>query len=323
MIEIKQDFIPAGMRHRPMTYPSSSLYKKTMQAKYITIHNAYWSKDAKALHEYLKSQRCADRPASWHFSIDEKECYQALPLNESGWHSGDNLGPGNTTTIGIEICDYAMLQSPQNKPLFWQACDHAARLCAWLIKEVPSLRPFPECMKQHYDWSGKNCPSWIRAEQGDWQKFVTMVSGYLRGEEKPALKHRVIVGSFTSLENAETMQRQLQLAAPTLLPFIVYNKAGERLLYRVVAAEHDRLDHAEVLADSLKRKGFNNFIISSDDFNDLEMPPELPPPDYDPPDDPGEYEKPPAENEIPSGLLEILKALFDWLKKFFEGKEGQ
>ena len=77
-----------------MTNPASSLYRKKAVHKWITIHNAYspnWK--AKQLHEYVKSISCSNRPASWHFSIDETECYQALPLNESGWHSGDNLGP--------------------------------------------------------------------------------------------------------------------------------------------------------------------------------------------------------------------------------------
>lgn len=182
-MKIIQDYIPAGRRNRPMTNPASSLYKKTMQAKYITIHEAWSTANAKALHSYVKSQRAADRPASWHFSIDEKDCYQALPLTESGWHAGDNLGPGNTTTIGIEICDYGMRRD-NNWNLFWQAVDHAARLCVHLIKEIPSLHPYPQCLKQHNDWSGKNCPALIR-NGGHWQKFVDLVGAYLREPESP------------------------------------------------------------------------------------------------------------------------------------------
>ncbi len=178
------DYIRQGMRHRPMTNPASSLYKKVMKAKYITIHAA-GTKGAKAkgLHNYVKSQRAADRPASWHYSIDEKECYQALPLSESGWHAGDNLGPGNTTTIGIEICDYAAYDG--NMKLFNEAVDHAARLCAWLIKEVDSLKPYPDCLRlrQHWDWSGKNCPFWIRRETGAWEAFIALVGKYLKEEE--------------------------------------------------------------------------------------------------------------------------------------------
>ena len=162
-----------------MTYPTSSLYQKTMQPRYITIHNAYSRAHAKALHDYVKSTGAASRPASWHFSIDEKECYQALPTNEAGWHAGDSLGPGNTTSIGIEICDYAMLSAPKNEPLFMQAVDHAAQLCAYLINTERTLQPYPACLKQHFDWSGKNCPSWIRGQANGWRNFVTLVGEYL------------------------------------------------------------------------------------------------------------------------------------------------
>jgi N-acetylmuramoyl-L-alanine amidase len=157
-----------------------------MTPKWITINNAYstnWS--AKQLHEYVKSVSCANRPASWHFSVDEKEVYQALPLNESGWHAGDNMGPGNTQSIGIEICDYAMLRTPKNELLFWQGVDHTAKLCAHLIKTVPSLYKFPACLKQHYDWSGKNCPSFIRAKAGGWAEFVSMVKKHIDGVVDP------------------------------------------------------------------------------------------------------------------------------------------
>ena len=215
-MKITQDFILSGRKNRPMTNPASSLYNKKAVHKWITIHNAYspgWG--AKRLHEYVKSVACANRPASWHFSIDEKEVYQALPLDESGWHAGDyksvaNPGKGNTQSIGIEICDYAMIQKPPDEALFWQGVDHAARLCAHLIKTVPTLLTFPECLKQHNHWSGKNCPSFIRAKQGGWQEFIDMVGVHLN--EKPPVSntwYRVIVGSYRDKENADMMVRKL------------------------------------------------------------------------------------------------------------------
>ena len=182
-MKIIQDYIKAGKRNRPMTYPSSSLYNKAMVPNYITIHNAYSRANAKQLHEYVKSDSAASRPASWHFSIDEKDIYQALPLNESGWHSGDGMGKGNLTTIGIEICDYAMLLNPKNEPLFLQAVDLTAQLCAHLIKTVPTLAKYPDCLKQHYDWSGKNCPSWMRNKKDGWKDFVALVGKYLNIEQ--------------------------------------------------------------------------------------------------------------------------------------------
>jgi N-acetylmuramoyl-L-alanine amidase len=222
-MNIIKDFIQPGRRNRPMTYPSSSLYNKKAVHKWITIHNAYspsWS--AKQLHDYVKSVSCANRPASWHFSIDEKSCYQALPLDESGWHAGDNLGPGNTQSIGIEICDYAMLKTPKDEALFWQAVDHAAKLCAYLIETVPSLKQFPDCLKQHNDWSGKNCPSFIRAKKGGWVNFVHMVQEYLKGAPEPDVWYRVIAGSYRDRGNAELMR--INLAAQGIGAFIEVKK---------------------------------------------------------------------------------------------------
>jgi N-acetylmuramoyl-L-alanine amidase len=223
-MDIIRDFIPHGRQNRPMKNPSSSLYGKTVDLKYITIHNAYWSKDAKALHEYVKSIRAAERPAGWHFSIDEKECYQAVPLNESSWHAGDGTnGTGNRYSVGIEICDYAMLLTPRNEALYMQAEDHAAQLCAWLIDKIPSLKPYPECLRQHWHWSGKNCPSWIRARPGGWQQFIDRVGEYLTTPAPPeepdlpvppkppqqTVYYRVIAGSFKDRDNADLLRKAL------------------------------------------------------------------------------------------------------------------
>ena len=77
-----------------------------MEPKYITIHEtANTSKGANALNhaKYLDNQARGntDRSASWHFTVDDKEIYQHLPLNEVGWHAGDKTG--NYESIGIEI----------------------------------------------------------------------------------------------------------------------------------------------------------------------------------------------------------------------------
>ncbi len=214
-MNIIQDFIGNNLQSRPMKNPSSSLFNKTAKLEWITIHNAHTQARAERLHQYVKSAGAAARPASWHFSIDEKECYQAIPLNESGWHAGDGMGPGNLRSVGIEICDYAMLQSPRNESLYLQAEDHTARLCAWLIENLDTLRPYPECLKQHFDWSGKNCPSWIRARPNGWKEFVDRVGEYLTEPDEPDLPetgiwYRVIAGSYRDRGNAEIMRQNLQ-----------------------------------------------------------------------------------------------------------------
>lgn len=53
---------------------------------------------------HARYEKNPETPTSWHFTVDEKEIYQHLPLNENGWHAGDG-GTGNRKSIGIEICE--------------------------------------------------------------------------------------------------------------------------------------------------------------------------------------------------------------------------
>jgi len=312
-MKIIKDFITPGRRNRPMTNPASSLYKKTMQAKYITVHEAWSNANAKTLHDHVKSTGAANRPASWHFSVDEKEVYQALPLNESGWHAGDNLGPGNTTTIGIEICDYGMRRD-NNWHLFWQAVDHCAKLCAYLINTVDSLEPYPKCLKQHYDWSGKNCPALIRNGK-HWQTFVSMVGEYLEAAEetkpkKDGYAYRVITGSYEILENAQENAKMIRQLGPSILGLIVYNETGSRYLYRVIAAEHNNERDAETVRQWLQSKGVNSFILAGQ-FKDLTFPKQEPEQEPEPEPEP---EGPGSDNN--SGIVEFLKKLIKLITEF-------
>ena len=228
-MNIIQDFIPAGRRNRPVTAPQSSLYGRKMTAKYITIHNpASPGWNAKQLHDYGKSQGTVGSLKSWHFSVDKDNAYQMLPTDESGWHAGDNLGPGNTTSIAFEICDRGAYA--KNWPLFWQDQEHAAEVCAHLIKTIPSLHPFPACIVQHNKWSGKNCPYWIRQESGGWQRFLNFVDKYLREPEQPPADpdvfYRVIVGSYNDRANAERAMAEAK-AKGFSSAFIVAFRRGE------------------------------------------------------------------------------------------------
>lgn len=159
-VQIIQDFIPPGRRNRPG-------YR--LDPKYITIHdtaNTQTGADAKAHAAYVKSTAAANIPASWHFTVDDKAIYQHLPLNENGWHAGDGTnGPGNRQSVGIEICE----NSNGNRA---QAEKNAAWLTAKLLKDfgLPLA-----AVKQHYDWSGKNCPNVLRGRKNGWAGFLAAV----------------------------------------------------------------------------------------------------------------------------------------------------
>ena len=151
----------------------------SMKPLYITIHDtANKSKGAGAEMHNRYVHNVAPNP-SWHFTVDDKVIYQHLPLTENGWHCGDGTnGPGNRQSIGIEICE----NKDGNRA---QAEANAAWLAAKLIKEVNTLKPFPACMKQHYDWSRKNCPAQIRGRKDGWKDFLAAVEKEL-SPPKPA-----------------------------------------------------------------------------------------------------------------------------------------
>ena len=165
-VQIIQDFIPSGRRNRPG-------YKLT--PKYITIHdtaNTQAGADAKAHAAYLKKNPPASE-ASWHFTVDDKVIYQHLPLSENGWHAGDGAsGTGNRQSIGIEICE----NRDGNRA---QAEKNAAWLVAKLLKDYGLGL---DRVKQHYDWSGKNCPRVLRGRKDGWKNFLAAVEAHLKTE---------------------------------------------------------------------------------------------------------------------------------------------
>jgi len=155
-----------------------------MKPEYITIHqtgNTSKGANAEMHNRYVHS--VAPNP-SWHYTVDggtsdgkkAPVIYQHLPLTENGWHAGDGTnGTGNRKSIAIEIC----INSDGNLA---KAEDNGAWLCAKLIREVGTLKAFPACMKQHYDWSKKNCPAQIRGRKNGWANFLAAVEAHLKTE---------------------------------------------------------------------------------------------------------------------------------------------
>ena len=165
-MNIIQDFIPVGRRNRPGT--------KLTGPKYITIHDtANPSKGADALMHarYLKGDDAANRPASWHFTVDDRNIVQHLPLDEVAWHAGDgSSGPGNTSSIAIEICENADGDRAKAEA-------NAAELVAYLLKQFGL--PI-DAVVQHNRWTGKDCPRIIRHRPGGWEAFLAAVRAHLQ-----------------------------------------------------------------------------------------------------------------------------------------------
>lgn len=170
---IQMDYIPAGRANRP---------GGSNPGTYITIHetgNAAKGADAAAHANYLKEDAAAKAMVSWHYTVDDHSIVQHLPDNETAYHAGDGAnGPGNTTSIGIEICVNADGD-------FERAKVNAASLVRLLVSEhgIPLAN-----IVQHNHWNGKNCPATIRATPGSWEKLLALCAQHDDGQEpnKPA-----------------------------------------------------------------------------------------------------------------------------------------
>ena len=143
--------------------------------RYITIHetgNAAKGADAAAHAAYLDSDAGERDLVSWHYTVDDHAIVQHLPDYETAYHAGDGKdGPGNATSIGIEICVNAGGD-------FAQAQANAASLVRLLMEEhgIPIDR-----VVQHAHWNGKDCPKTIRSTTGAWEGFLALCRGKTAG----------------------------------------------------------------------------------------------------------------------------------------------
>lgn len=154
-------------------YPYKCPYLNKPQA--IIIHNAATPNGtAKALNNALHNSK---EYKSWHFSVDDKDVIESLPLNRNAFATGDGAyGLGNRTGIHIEI---AKDNDNDSKEEWLKARDNGAKLAAELLHHygwgIDNL-------KKHQDYkmtdgSYKYCPHKILDE--GWDDFKFLVSQYL------------------------------------------------------------------------------------------------------------------------------------------------
>ncbi|WP_407632782.1 N-acetylmuramoyl-L-alanine amidase [Bacillus velezensis] len=155
MVKITKDFIPVGHNNRP---------GYAMDPAYITVHNTANTAKGASAAMHARYEKNPETPTSWHFTVDDKEIYQHLPLNENGWHAGDGNGTGNRKSIGIEICE-------NSDGDFEKAVANAQ----WLIKKLMKEQGISLAnVVPHQHWSGKYCP---RKLLDRWDSFKAGISG--------------------------------------------------------------------------------------------------------------------------------------------------
>ena len=173
-MEIIQKLIPMSNKDTRPGIP--------MVPKYLTIHetdNPNVGADAKA-HATLQYNG-NNRQASWNYTVDDKSIYQSIPDNEVAWANGDGNGPGNRSSISIEIC--VNQDGDFNK---------AKENAIWLIRNLMTKHSIPLAnVVPHQHWSGKNCPRNIL--KSGWDKFIAQVAG--KKDPVPYPGHLLKVGS--------------------------------------------------------------------------------------------------------------------------------
>lgn len=154
-------------------YPYKCPY--LINLKDIVIHNAATPNGtAKALNRALHNSK---EYKSWHFSVDDKDIIQSLPLNRNAFATGDGAyGLGNRTGIHIEI---AKDNDNDSREEWLKARDNGARLAAELLYKYGWGI---DHLKKHQDYkmtdgNYKYCPHKILDE--GWDDFKSLVSQYL------------------------------------------------------------------------------------------------------------------------------------------------
>ena len=200
-LTVKQKIIPDSLRAdkdvasyvkkgQPLK-PCGKLGDGTGKPRGVCVHNTDDIKVAtgtNAAEQYCRATYNGNmRGVVVHYYVWRDEIWQLLRLDERGWHAADGKSRragrrpgqrigGNLDTIAIE----AIGPSKETEAT-------TALLCAWLCREF-SLDPALDIW-QHWDFSGKNCPLYIRPH---WKQFLEAVQGNLDGKAPaPEITHTI------------------------------------------------------------------------------------------------------------------------------------
>ncbi|MEW8961308.1 N-acetylmuramoyl-L-alanine amidase [Paraclostridium dentum] len=231
----------------------------SMKPKYIVIHNtANTSNGAGAkAHANLLYNKSVNggQVSSWHYTVDDKEIYQSLPINEIGYHAGDGDGPGNRSGIAIEICE----NSDGNYSIAEQ---NASKLVAQLLYE---LQLPISSVKQHNDFSGKNCPARIRARNNGWNEFINSVQNEYDKLNVFKSKYYLDMYSFYGEESVLNSMKSLEVKTGWHLK---YEKVkNDRDKYKIITGEFNSKEDARKYVEMLTREtGWWAKYESSDNY---------------------------------------------------------
>lgn len=222
----------------------------------VTIHN---TNDLDNVEEDAEQYTRATWPnanmndARVHYYVDDVNAWQNLKDNEVGWHAGDGRGPGNETTISIEII---MDGSGSEQDL--KAEENGVLLAATLLKRYGLTI---EQLYTHNHWMGhpdkivqgakKNCPVYILPHWEEFKKRVTAKLAEL-GAQASTDEKTAIMGTAQATAQQMALFSRSKNPAPQLTSCTLEQLA--EIFLEEGKAEGVRGDIA--FAQSLKETGF-------------------------------------------------------------------
>ncbi len=191
--------------------------------EYIIIHNTGTTDESTDAARYNLRMHTSDSETGWHYTVDENVIYHSLADSVVGFHAGSSH---NYKSIGIEICVNGAPSKSANSFIFkgeayesWvenrfkKSLRNAAMLTAELLTRYGLTT---DAVIQHYDVTEKNCPMWLRENNGKfvydgtlWLEFLGYVEEYyklLNGDSPIPLINpngRVIIPDYITLKNGE------------------------------------------------------------------------------------------------------------------------
>jgi hypothetical protein len=110
---------------------------------------------------------------SYHFTVDDKEVYQMIPVNEVTWQAADGSGPGNMAGVSCELC--------VNTDSDWTKARKNAEVLAGRVSKALGITK----ITRHYDYNVGDpdrhfCPKEMMSS-GYWPTFVLNATSFITG----------------------------------------------------------------------------------------------------------------------------------------------
>lgn len=115
------------------------------------------------------------RQASWHMTVDDKEGYINIPVDEVTWQAGDGAGPGNYNGLSCELSQAMIRDAARTRKARRNAAEMMGRIGARVNAEPPSNR--------HKDYMLKNCPQFLNADPNAWNQYLADYAYFYKDEK--------------------------------------------------------------------------------------------------------------------------------------------